>query len=138
MLNYAREGIHGYPEIDLIQGNVHSPPFGENSFDLVINSLSLHHFSRNEAIGILRAADFMGRCGFIINDLHRSRVAYVSIFILTRLMTKNRLTRHDGPVSVMNAFTPREMAEMARGASVKEFEVHRHFPYRIALVASKN
>jgi len=138
MLNYAREEIHGYPEIDLIQGNVHSPPFGENSFDLVINSLSLHHFSRNEAIGILRAADFMGRCGFIINDLHRSRVAYVSIFILTRLMTKNRLTRHDGPVSVMNAFTPREMAEMARGASVKEFEVHRHFPYRIALVASKN
>jgi len=137
MLNYAREGIRDYPEIDLIQGNVHSPPFGENSFDLVINSLSLHHFSRNEAIGILRAADFMGRCGFIINDLHRSRVAYISIFILTRLMTKNRLTRHDGPVSVMNAFTPREMVEMAREASVIEFEVHRHFPYRIALVASK-
>ena len=136
MLNYAREEIHGYPEIDLIQGNVHSPPFGENSFDLVINSLSLHHFSRNEAIGILRAADFMGRCGFIINDLHRSRVAYVSIFILTRLMTKNRLTRHDGPVSVMNAFTPQEMMEMGREANVKQFEVHRHFPYRIALVAS--
>ena len=137
MLNYAREGICSYPEIDLVQGNVHSPPFGEDSFDLVINSLSLHHFSHNEAIGILRAADFMGRCGFIINDLHRSRVAYISIFILTRLVTKNRLTRHDGPVSVMNAFTPKEMAEMAREAGVKQFEVHRHFPYRIALVASK-
>ncbi len=79
----------------------------------------------------------MGRCGFIINDLHRSRVAYISIFILTRMMTKNRLTRYDGPVSVMNAFTPQEMVEMARGANIRQFEVHRHFPYRIALVASK-
>ena len=73
----------------------------------------------------------MGRCGFIINDLHRSRVAYISIYILTRLLTKNRLTRYDAPVSVMNAFTPPEMAEMAKEAGVKQFEVHRHFPYRI-------
>ncbi|MDP6359344.1 MAG: class I SAM-dependent methyltransferase, partial [Planctomycetota bacterium] len=43
MLNYAREGIRNYPEIDLIQGNVHSPPFGENSFDIVFCSRVLLH-----------------------------------------------------------------------------------------------
>ena len=138
MLSYARKETKNYPEISLIQGDIHTPPFSENSFDLVVNSLSLHHFTRDEAVNILRAAYLMGRCGFVINDLHRSRLAYVAIYILTRLLTKNRLTRYDAPVSVMNAFIPSEMAEMAKDAGVKEFEVHRHFPYRIGLVGTKS
>jgi len=137
MLNYARMETRGYPEISLIQGNIHAPPFSENSFDLVVNSLSLHHFTREEAVNILKEANSIGRFGFIINDLHRSRVAFMSIYILTRLLTNNRLTRHDAPVSVMNAFTPSEMAKMAKDAGVKKFEVHRHFPYRIGLVGNK-
>ena len=137
MLNYAREKIRNYPEIYLVQGDIHFPPFARNSFDVVMNSLSLHHFTRDQAINILRVANLMSRCGFIINDLHRSRIAYFFIFILTRLLTKNRLTRYDAPVSVMNAFTPSEMAEMAQEASVKSFKVNRHFPYRIGLVGTK-
>ena len=62
----------------------------------------------------------------------------MSIYILTRLLTKNRLTRYDAPVSVMNAFTPSEMSEMAKEAGVKQFKVYRHFPYRIGLVGIKN
>ncbi|HAX45886.1 MAG TPA: methyltransferase type 11, partial [Nitrospina sp.] len=54
MLNYARDETRDYPEIDLVQGDIHAPPFGENSFDLVVNSLSLHHFARDEAVNILR------------------------------------------------------------------------------------
>jgi SAM-dependent methyltransferase len=137
MLNYAHEKIRGYPEILLVQGDIHSPPFDKNSFDVVVNSLSLHHFPRNQAVNILRMADLMSRCGFIINDLHRSRIAYASIYVLTRLVTKNRLTRYDAPVSVMNAFTPSEMAEMAQEAGVKCFTVNRHFPYRIGLIGTK-
>jgi len=105
--------------------------------DIVMNNLSLHHFTRKQAINIIRTADLVGRCGFIINDLHRSRIAYAFIVILTRLITKNRITRYDGPVSVMNAFTPFEMAEMAEEAGVKKFTVNRHFPYRIGLVGTK-
>ena len=137
MLNYAHKKIRDYPEIHLVQGDIHSPPFGENSFDVVINSLSLHHFTRIQAVNILRMADLMSRSGFIINDLHRSRIAHAFILILTRLVTKNRLTRHDAPVSVMNAFTPSEMDEMAQEAGVKCFTVNRHFPYRIGLVSSR-
>jgi hypothetical protein len=111
-----------------------SLPFNEKSFDLSINSLSLHHFSEANAVSIIQALDKLGNLGFIVNDLHRSRVAFCVIYILTRLLTKNRLTRYDAPVSVMNAFTPTEMIGLAKEAGVESFQVLRHFPYRIALL----
>lgn len=137
MLRFAREEARDFPEIRFIQCDVLNLPFKQNSFDVVVNSLALHHFSREHAVAMLAGFSKLARRGVIINDLHRSRVAFVSIYILTRLMTRNRLTRYDAPVSVMNAFTPDEMRAMAQEAGWRQFEVHRHFPYRIALVENK-
>jgi hypothetical protein len=64
-------------------------------------------------------------------------VIKIIIIVLTRLLTKNRLTRYDAPVSVMNAFTPDEMKTMAQEAGLQKTIVHRHFPYRLALVQTK-
>ena len=137
MIRFAQEEAREFPEIRFVQCDVLNMPFGENSFDVVINSLALHHFSWSHAVTLLRNFSRLARRGVIVNDLHRSRVAYASIFILTRLLTQNRLTRYDAPVSVMNAFTPEEMQAMAQEAGWQQFEIHRHFPYRIALVESK-
>lgn len=138
MLKFAREMTAQFPEIELIQCDVLSLPFREGSIDLAVNNLSLHHFAWEKAVAILGAIYKISRLGIIVNDLHRSRIAHAAIFLLTRMLTKNRLTRYDAPVSVMNAFTPSEFCDLAREAGLHGFEVHRHFPYRIALVAKKS
>lgn len=137
MLKLAREEISAFPEIRLVQCDILALPFCESCFDLTVNSLSLHHFSWEKAVAILRAIYQAGRLGMVVNDLHRSRVAHAVIFLLTRIFTRNRLTRYDAPVSVMNAFTPDEFRELARQAGIIPSEVHRHFPYRIALLGPK-
>ncbi len=137
MLAYAREANARFPEIRFVQCDIHCLPFKENGFDLVVNSLSLHHFSESDVVQILKAMNFSGRLGFIVNDLHRSRIAHAVIWVLTRLLTKNRLTRYDAPVSVMNAFTPKEFKGLAEQAGIQQFEIIRHFPYRIAILSHK-
>lgn len=138
MLKMAKEEIAGYPEIRLVQCNILALPFKANGFDLAINNLSLHHFNWGSAVAIIKAVYKSARLGFLINDLHRSRIAHAAIYLLTRIFTRNRLTRYDAPVSVMNAFTPPEFGELARQAGVESFEIHRHFPYRIVLIGKKN
>ena len=137
MLKLAQKEVACYPEIQLLQCDILSLPFRENAFDLVVNSLSLHHFSWDKAVTILRTIYKAGRLGIVVNDLHRSRLAHVVIFILTRIFTRNRLTRYDAPVSVMNAFTPKEFCKLAQQAKIDPYEIHRHFPYRIALLGRK-
>ena len=137
MLKLAHKEFACYPEIQLLQCDILNLPFRENAFDLVINSLSLHHFSWEKVVIILRTIYNVGRLGIVVNDLHRSRVAHAAIFILTRIFTRNRLTRYDAPVSVMNAFTPKEFCELAQQAKIDPYEIHRHFPYRIALLGRK-
>jgi hypothetical protein len=72
----------------------------------------------------------------LVNDLHRHRVAYFSIRALSFLFSRSRMVRHDGPVSVLRAFRPSELLDIARQAGVPA-RVHRSFPYRLVLVADK-
>lgn len=137
MLKMAKDEIREYPEIHLVQCDVLALPFKDEGFDLTVNNLSLHHFSWDNAVAIIKSIYKSARLGFLINDLHRSRIAHAVIFLLTRIFTRNRLTRYDAPVSVMNAFTPSEFRELAKQAKIEPFEIHRHFPYRIAFLGLK-
>ena len=138
MLRLAKEEVQHYPEINLVQSDILALPFKNEAFDLAINNLSLHHFSWGKAVFIIKAVYNSARLGFLINDLHRSRIAHAVIFLLTRIFTRNRLTRYDAPVSVMNAFTPSEFRNLARQAKIETFEIHCHFPYRIVFLGQKN
>ena len=138
MLRLAREEAASFPEIRLVQCDILSLPFCDGEFDLAVNSLSLHHFSWEKVVTILRSMFKAGRLGVVINDLHRSRIAHTVIFLLTRTFTRNRLTRYDAPVSVMNSFSPKEFHRLAQEAEMEPYEVYCHFPYRIALVVWKS
>jgi hypothetical protein len=63
--------------------------------------------------------------GYLLMDLRRSWIAYALIYLLTRICTRNRLTRYDGPLSVLRAFTPGELADLARRAGAAHFTLTR-------------
>ena len=78
-------------------------------------SLALHHFGPDEAAQVLSEMRRVGRRLLVVNDLERSRAGYVGAWLVGHCLTRNRLTRHDAPLSVRRAYTRAEALALARG-----------------------
>jgi ubiquinone/menaquinone biosynthesis C-methylase UbiE len=119
-----------------VVGDALDLPFRDGAFDVVMASLFFHHLSNDACVHVLSEMWRIARQRVLVNDLHRHRVAYVSIRALTALFSKSKMVRHDGPTSVRRAFRPSELLDIAKRAGVAA-RVCRSFPYRLVLVAEK-
>jgi len=134
MLAVARELTASYPEITVTPGDILSPGFPDKRFDIVLCSLAIHHFSREDAVTILRNMARISRVGFIVNDLSRSRLGAWTAWFYTHLTTRNPMTLYDSYVSVLRAFTPHELAQMAHEAGIRNFAINTRPFFRLILV----
>jgi ubiquinone/menaquinone biosynthesis C-methylase UbiE len=119
-----------------VEGDALQLPFADNTFDAVICSLFFHHLTNAECVSVLQEMWRVARRIVIVNDLHRNRVAHASIRILSALFSRSTMFRNDAAASVRRAFRPAELGDIARTAGVPA-RVHRSFPYRLVLVATK-
>jgi 2-polyprenyl-3-methyl-5-hydroxy-6-metoxy-1,4-benzoquinol methylase len=122
-LDVARRAATRYPEIVLLQGDALALPVHPRSVDVVISALTLHHLEREEAVRYLAEMDAAARSGFVVNDLVRSRAAFVLVWLATRVLTMNHMSRHDGPLSVRRAYTPLEVRALCEKAGMFDVRV---------------
>lgn len=134
ILDVARPRIAGYREITLARYDARAVPLAEKQFDIVLCSLSLHHFAPDDAVLVLHEMDRLARTGFILNDLRRGQLGYLAALAAARATTRNRLTRNDAPLSVRRAYTPTELAELLSRAGVVDAVISNHRWFRMAAV----
>jgi ubiquinone/menaquinone biosynthesis C-methylase UbiE len=133
VLAAATEWSIDFPEIRLRRVQAPLLPYSDRSFDYVISSLFFHHLNEAEGTLLLREMARVARRGLLVNDLLRSRLACLLTAITTRLLSGNRLTRHDGPISVLRGFRPQELRRMATKAGLTDVQLSYHLWFRIAL-----
>jgi SAM-dependent methyltransferase len=81
---------------------------------LIICNLFLHHFSEHQIRFLLERWQGAGFRAIIVNDLHRSALAY-SLFRLFGIIFMNSgLARHDGLVSIRRGFLRKELEAFSR------------------------
>ena len=134
ILAEAGKQIAGHPNITLARYDARQVPLPDRQFDLVLCSLSLHHFPPDDAVRVLREMDRLSGIGFILNDLRRSRLGYVAAWGAARLTTRNRLTRNDAPLSVRRAYTVPELKGLLRRAGIDDASVSSHLWFRMAAI----
>jgi len=108
----------GYPEITVAAADGFSLPFEDGSFDIVLCCKTLHHFPAEDTVRLLREVNRAAAAGYLIMDLRRSWVAWALITVLTRIFSRNRLTQHDGPMSVLRSYTVPELDALAGKAGL--------------------
>jgi 2-polyprenyl-3-methyl-5-hydroxy-6-metoxy-1,4-benzoquinol methylase len=127
---FAKKNIADCPHIHFETVNVFSNQFFQREYDIVIGTLFFHHFSDDELKNFFRQLGKRVRVGYIINDIHRHRVAYFSIKILTKLFSESSMVRYDAPLSVLRAFKRRELKSILQQAGSTDFAIKWRWAFR--------
>jgi 2-polyprenyl-3-methyl-5-hydroxy-6-metoxy-1,4-benzoquinol methylase len=109
----------------------------EDSYDVVMSTLFLHHLAEEQAVSLLRRMATAARHSVLIDDLLRSRWGLVLAVCGCRLLTRSRVVHVDGPMSVRAAFCAHEVRALASRAGLSRFTLRRHWPQRFLLTWSR-
>jgi ubiquinone/menaquinone biosynthesis C-methylase UbiE len=119
-----------------VAGDVLSLPFRASAFDLVSCSLFAHHLAPDELVAFIREALRACRIAVLVNDLVRHPLHLATAYAGVPLY-RSRLTRHDAPASVRQAYTPDEMRKLLIQAGAANVELTRHYFFRMGVIAWK-
>lgn len=128
-INYAREQSKEYPEISFQTAMVTPKTLKDLDFDILLSTLFLHHLDNAEISALLKEACLKARVGIIINDLHRSRWAYVLFFLLT-LFISNPMIRQDGLTSILRGFKKSDLKKFNQQLKMVSSSINWRWAFR--------
>jgi len=112
-------------------------PFRENAFDVVSCSLFAHHLEPDSLRVFAREGLRVCRRALLINDLIRSRLHLWLVYAALPLF-RSRITWHDAPASVQNAYTVQEIQRLLEGLPARRITISRHYLYRMGVLVWKD
>lgn len=129
-----RAPTHLASEFPAVAGDALRLPFADGSFDLVASSMLVHHLAPEEVARFTDEARRVCRTAVLINDLRRSALHLAAVYAGFPLY-RSRLTRHDAPASVRQAYTVGELKELlGRGAPL---EIEKSYFFRVGAILWK-
>jgi SAM-dependent methyltransferase len=134
MIAIARRRTGNDERLTFVRGEGELLPFADGTFDVVTCTLALHHFEPPAAQALLREMRRVALITPIVGDLTRSRAAFGLTWLWARAASRNRLTRHDAPLSVRRAYDEREALALAREAGWRSPRVEREAFFRMTLL----
>src|ERR1035438_6025999 len=121
-ISYLQLHCADYPEITGVTSDYMDYIEGHEGIDLVHCSLFCHHLKDDELMRLFISFNRHVKTGFILNDLHRSRIAYHIVWLFTRLMNGSVLAKNDGPVSILRGFRSAELINLLKNANIHRSE----------------
>lgn len=91
----------------------------QKSYDVVMCNAVCHHMTNYQIVEFISCACQVARRKVIINDLHRHPAAYYLFKWINPIFFRNRLVRHDGPISVKRAFIYDDWVHYLKQAGIK-------------------
>ncbi len=120
----------GYPNISYLCQDIFDPQYPLQTADIVLCTLTLHHFKDQEIIGLLRTFRNKARLGLVINDLQRSRLAYYLFKALCFAFRLNEMSREDGLVSILRGFKREDLHSYSKQLNFKDCLIRWKWAFR--------
>lgn len=137
-IDYAQKCSEFYPEITYQCLDVFSVDFQEIQYDLLLCTLTLHHFSDDDISRLLQIFYQNAKIGVIVNDLHRSKIAYRLFQLLCLVFNLNEMSQKDGLTSILRGFKKKELLDFTKALNPKDYVVSWKWAFRYQWILKKN
>lgn len=136
-INYAQKLSKNYPMISYQNEDVFSKVFSEINYDIVLCTLTLHHFKNEQIEYLINLFSKQSRIGVVINDLHRSAIAYRLFQLICYLFGLNEMSRKDGLVSILRGFKKNELLNFSKQINVSKQNIQWKWAFRYQWIIFK-
>jgi 2-polyprenyl-3-methyl-5-hydroxy-6-metoxy-1,4-benzoquinol methylase len=136
-INHAQHLSEKYSNISYQCENIFEKSFEELKYDIVLCTLTLHHFKDNEIIYLLRVFYNNANIGVVINDLHRNIIAYRLYQVFCFLFRLNSMTTEDGLTSILRGFKKEELINFSKKLNFSNYKVRWKWAFRYQWIISK-
>ena len=123
--------------LSVVQGDALRLPFADRTLDLVLAVKFAHHFSGPGLDRLVGEMARVARRRVVILDIRRHWLAYWGFLAWSRVFTKSRLVRHDGPLSVLRGFTPEELRDAVARLDDFDWAVRSYLGFQVVLVGRR-
>lgn len=136
-INYAAKLSETYSNITYKCEDIFSESFMQLQYDIILCTLTLHHFKNDQINYLLQLFYKRARIGIVINDLHRSIIAYRAFQLICFLFRLNRMSREDGLISILRGFKKQELIDFSKKNQFKNYTIHWKWAFRYQWIIKK-
>ncbi|MFV5686560.1 methyltransferase domain-containing protein [Flavobacterium sp. GB2R13] len=136
-INHAQKLSEKYSNISYQCEDIFDKSFEELKYDIVLCTLTLHHFKDNEIVHLLNVFNANSNVGIVINDLQRSSIAYRLFQALCFVFQLNDMSREDGLISILRGFKKEELIHFSQKLNFNNYKIHWKWAFRYQWIISK-
>lgn len=136
-VNIARKDSKQFPEIAFETIDVSSKEFRERKTDIILCTLTLHHFKDREIEDLMTDFEKVCQMGIVVNDLHRSKLAYYLFKLYAMFFMENEIAKKDGLTSILRSFRREDLEWYGRNLKAREQMISWKWAFRYQWVLLK-
>ncbi|AOM75791.1 methyltransferase domain-containing protein [Pedobacter steynii] len=129
-IGYARQLSENYENIHFQCADIFEEIHSENNYDLILCTLTLHHFKDEEILKLISSFKEKSRLGIVINDLQRSAIPYYLFTALCFVFRLNKMSKQDGLVSILRGFKKADLQQYSKQLNLKNTTIRWKWAFR--------
>ncbi|QNR83459.1 methyltransferase domain-containing protein [Pedobacter riviphilus] len=129
-ISHAQSLSANYPNITYACSNIFDDLSKTEPCDIMLCTLTLHHFKDEEIIDLLNNFKKSATMGMVINDLQRSAIAYYLFKALCYVFRLNDMSRADGLISILRGFKRADLLKYTEQLKVKSSSIKWKWAFR--------
>ncbi len=136
-VNYARKLSINYSNISYKCEDVFDKQFNQINYDIILCTLTLHHFKNKEIENLLQHFYTNSKIGIVINDLHRSGISYRLFQVVAFVFKLNEMSKQDGLTSILRGFKKKELIDFSEKLEFKKYTIQWKWAFRYQWIINR-